>query len=46
MRTELERRLDLKAYDSYGLSEMYGPGVAFECPEHSGLHLWHDCYLA
>ncbi|MFW5639504.1 MAG: phenylacetate--CoA ligase [Methanoculleus sp.] len=46
MRAELERRLDLKAYDSYGLSEMYGPGVAFECAERSGLHLWHDCYLA
>lgn len=46
MRIELERRLDLKAYDSYGLSEMYGPGVAFECSERSGLHLWHDCYLA
>lgn len=46
MRVELERRLDLKAYDSYGLSEMYGPGVAFECLERSGLHLWHDFYLA
>lgn len=46
MRVELERRLGVKAYDSYGLSEMYGPGVAFECPERNGLHLWHDCYLA
>ncbi len=45
-RAELERRLGVKAYDSYGLSEMYGPGVAFECPERNGLHLWHDCYLA
>ncbi len=46
-RAELERRLGVKAYDSYGLSEMYGPpGVAFECPERDGLHLWHDCYLA
>ena len=45
-RVELERRLGVKAYDSYGLSEMYGPGVAFECPEHNGLHIWHDCYLA
>ncbi len=44
-RVELERRLGVKAYDSYGLSEMYGPGVAFECPEHNGLHIWHDCYL-
>ena len=45
-RAQLERRLGVKAYDSYGLSEMYGPGVAFECTERNGLHLWHDCYLA
>jgi phenylacetate-CoA ligase len=45
MRTELQKRLDLSAFDSYGLSEMYGPGVAFECPEKDGLHIWHDCYL-
>ncbi|WP_369424872.1 phenylacetate--CoA ligase family protein, partial [Methanothrix sp.] len=45
MRAELERRLELRAYDSYGLSEMYGPGVAFECPERDGLHIWHDMYL-
>ncbi|MDD1656452.1 MAG: phenylacetate--CoA ligase [Methanomicrobiales archaeon] len=45
MRAELERRLDLSAFDSYGLSEMYGPGVAFECPEKDGLHIWHDSFL-
>jgi phenylacetate-CoA ligase len=45
MRRELEGRLGLTAFDSYGLSEMYGPGVAFECPERDGLHIWHDCYL-
>jgi phenylacetate-CoA ligase len=45
MRAELQRRLDLSAFDSYGLSEMYGPGVAFECPEKDGLHIWHDFYL-
>jgi phenylacetate-CoA ligase len=45
MRTELQKRLDLSAFDSYGLSEMYGPGVAFECPEKDGLHIWHDCFL-
>jgi phenylacetate-CoA ligase len=45
MRNELQRRLELSAFDSYGLSEMYGPGVAFECPEKDGLHIWHDCYL-
>ena len=45
MRRELERKLGVTAYDSYGLSELYGPGVAFECPERDGLHIWHDCYL-
>ncbi len=45
MRRELEERLQVTAYDSYGLSEMFGPGVAFECPERDGLHIWHDCYL-
>ncbi|RQD81997.1 MAG: phenylacetate--CoA ligase family protein [Methanocalculus sp. MSAO_Arc2] len=45
MRYELESRLNLKAYDSYGMSEMYGPGVAFECCEQNGLHIWEDCFL-
>jgi phenylacetate-CoA ligase len=44
-RGELEGRLGVSAFDSYGLSEMYGPGVAMECPERGGLHLWHDSYL-
>jgi phenylacetate-CoA ligase len=45
-RRELEDALNIKAYDSYGLSEMTGPGVAFECQEQNGLHIWEDCYLA
>jgi phenylacetate-CoA ligase len=45
MRGELEARLGITAYDSYGLSELYGPGVAFECHERDGLHIWHDSYL-
>jgi phenylacetate-CoA ligase len=45
MRGELEHRLGVTAYDSYGLSELFGPGVAFECPERDGLHIWHDSYL-
>jgi phenylacetate-CoA ligase len=44
MRKELESRLGVEAFDSYGMSEMYGPGAAFECPEHNGLHIWHDTY--
>ena len=35
----------MTAYDSYGLSELFGPGVAFECMERDGLHIWHDYYL-
>jgi phenylacetate-CoA ligase len=46
MRKELEKKLDVTAYDSYGLSELFGPGVAFECRERDGLHIWHDCFLA
>ncbi|MCU0633172.1 MAG: phenylacetate--CoA ligase [Methanolinea sp.] len=45
MRAELEKKLGVTAFDSYGLSELFGPGVAFECPERDGLHIWHDCYL-
>ncbi|MDH7510540.1 MAG: phenylacetate--CoA ligase [Methanolinea sp.] len=45
MRRELENKLNVTAYDSYGLSELFGPGVAFECKERDGLHIWHDCYL-
>ncbi|HIH70224.1 phenylacetate--CoA ligase family protein [Methermicoccus shengliensis] len=44
-RRELEDALHCKAYDSYGLSEMYGPGVAFECTEQDGLHIWEDYFF-
>ncbi len=44
-RRELEVALHVKAYDSYGLSEMMGPGVAFECQEQNGLHIWEDHFL-
>jgi phenylacetate-CoA ligase len=45
MRRDLEDALNIKAYDSYGLSEMMGPGVAFECQEQNGLHIWEDHFL-
>jgi len=45
MRHTLEERLGVTAYDSYGMSELFGPGVAFECPERNGLHIWHDSYF-
>ena len=44
-RRDLESRLGIKTYDSYGMSELFGPGVAFECEEQNGLHIWHDSYL-
>lgn len=44
-RNELQDALRIKAYDSYGLSEMFGPGVAFECQEQNGLHIWEDHFL-
>ena len=46
MRRQLESRLHLTAYDNYGLSEMIGPGVAFECEARCGLHLNEDHFLA
>jgi phenylacetate-CoA ligase len=44
-RKELEKSFGIKAYDSYGLSEMMGPGVAFECTEQNGLHIWEDAFI-
>lgn len=45
VRDRLEARFGLSAYDSYGLSEMLGPGVAYECGERDGLHLAEDHFL-
>ena len=44
-RKRLEDAFNIKAFDSYGLSEMNGPGVAFECEEQNGLHIWADHYF-
>jgi phenylacetate-CoA ligase len=44
-RVQLEKSFGIKAYDSYGLSEMMGPGVAFECQEQDGLHIWEDAFI-
>ncbi len=46
MRLEIERLLGIKAYDIYGLSEIMGPGVSFECAEQTGMHINEDKYLA
>lgn len=44
-RRRIEELYGAKAYNSYGLSEMNGPGVAFECPYQNGMHLWEDYYI-
>lgn len=46
VREEIESSLGLEAYDNYGLSELIGPGVAVECPEHDGLHIFEDHFIA
>ena len=45
IRRKVEKLLGLKAYNSYGLSEMNGPGVAFECEYQDGMHLWEDAFI-
>ena len=44
-RRRIERLLGVKAYNSFGMTEMNGPGVAFECKEQDGMHLWEDNYI-
>ena len=46
MREEIEKSLGIKAYDIYGLTEVIGPGVACECSEKAGMHIWEDHFLA
>ncbi len=44
-RKRIEEMFGVKAYNSFGLSEMNGPGVAFECSYQNGLHIWEDAYI-
>lgn len=44
-RRRIEEMFGVKAYNSFGLTEMNGPGVAFECTYQNGLHIWEDAYL-
>ena len=45
MRLSIEKRLGIKAFDIYGLSEMMGPGVANDCEFHKGMHIFEDHFL-
>jgi phenylacetate-coenzyme A ligase PaaK-like adenylate-forming protein len=44
-RQRIEEMYGVDAFNSYGLSEMNGPGVAFECPQKKGMHFWEDAFL-
>ena len=44
-RKRIENLLGIKAYNSFGMTEMMGPGVAFECKEQNGMHIWEDYFI-
>lgn len=46
MRRDIEKALGIKAYDIYGLTEISGPGVSFECEEQTGMHINEDHFIA
>ena len=46
MRESIEKTLGIKAYDIYGLTEISGPGVSFECSEQGGMHVNEDHFIA
>ena len=46
MRHEIEDKLGIKAYDIYGLTELSGPGVAYECSAQTGMHINEDHFIA
>ena len=46
MRQDIQNKLGIKAYDIYGLTEISGPGVAFECSSQTGMHINEDHFIA
>ena len=46
MRHDIEQKLGIKAYDIYGLTEITGPGVSFECSAQTGMHINEDSFIA
>ncbi len=46
MRHDIEKTMGIKAYDIYGLTEISGPGVSFECSEQTGMHINEDHFIA
>ena len=46
MRRDIQKTLGIKAYDIYGLTELSGPGVSYECSEQKGMHICEDHFIA
>ena len=46
MRQDIQKSLGIKAYDIYGLTELSGPGVAYECSAQTGMHINEDHFIA
>ena len=46
MRHQIQEALGLKAYDVYGLTEIMGPGVSYECSQQAGMHICEDMFIA
>ena len=45
LRCKIQDKLGIEVYNCYGMSEMNGPGVAFECIFRNGMHVWEDRYI-
>jgi phenylacetate-CoA ligase len=45
IRERIEKEMGIQAFDVYGLTELCGPGVSIECPQHNGLHIWEDNFI-
>ncbi|KGK98628.1 phenylacetate--CoA ligase [Methanococcoides methylutens] len=45
MRSRIENELGIESFDIFGLTEIYGPGIALDCSMHEGLHYWSDHLL-
>ena len=45
LRRKIEEKLGIEVYNCYGMSELNGPGVAFECVYRDGMHAWEDRYI-
>ncbi|ULQ58888.1 AMP-binding protein [Brucepastera parasyntrophica] len=46
LRRKIQNKLGIHIYNCYGMSELNGPGVAFECIFQTGMHIWEDRYIA